>query len=583
MRAGTPALINALPIAFLRGFLGVRLMVREVRDRLSREIAAAMRRAQSAGRLPGAGLGADEIEIAPPRDKSHGDLATNAALVAAKSLRMPPRQVAEVLTGALRIAEPIARVEIAGPGFINFFLTGSWREEIIRTALAQGREYGRTPDLAGKKIQVEFVSANPVGPMNVVSARAGALGDALANLLRYAGAQVEREYYINDHGVQVTILGKSVEARCREMLGHQVEFPADGYHGDYVYDLARDFLAAADGDFWTRPEDDRIEACREYALSRILAEQRADLEAYGVVYDRWFSERSLHESGAVEKVYRALAAAGHVYESEGAVWLRTTSFGDDKDRVLLTGDGRPTYLLADIAYHLDKFARGFDPAIDIWGPDHHGHIKRMKAALAAAGADPSRLEILIAQQINLLRNGQPVKMSKRAGEFITMRELVSEVGNDAARFFFLMRSAESHLDFDLSLAVSQSNENPVYYIQYAHARVASVLRQAEAQGVDYENMELPAGALAAAEEMRLADEIGLFPEVAAEAAKLREPHRVTGYLLNLAGLFHGYYNKYRILIDDADLTAARLSLARAVQLTIGNGLRLLGVSAPDRM
>lgn len=558
----------------------MRLIVRETRDRIVQCIMEAVRKAQAAGDLPDFPVTGVALEV--PKDRAHGDLATNVALAAAKAAKTAPRRVAEAIAAAYRIAPPVARVEIAGPGFLNFFLTREWREEALRTALAEGNEYGRTPDLAGWRVQIEFVSANPVGPLNVVNARAGALGDSLARIMSFAGAQVEREYYINDHGAQVWTLGRSVEARCRELLGQEAEFPAEGYRGEYVRDLAREFLAAAPPDFWSRPEDERIETCREFALRRMLEEQRADLAAYGVRYDRWFSERELHRAGEVERVFQRLARDGHVYESEGASWLRTTAFGDDKDRVLKTADGRSTYLLADIAYHLDKFRRGYDRVIDIWGPDHHGHILRMKAAMAAAGADPGRLEILIAQQINLLRQGQPVKMSKRAGEFVTMRELLREVGNDAARFFFLMRSAESHLDFDLAVAVSQSNENPVYYIQYAHARISSLLREAAARGLAAD-APLPGGRLAAPEEMRLADMVAALPEVVGEAAVYREPHRLAGYLLDLAGVFHGYYNKCRILSDDPEETAARLFLARAIQLTLANGLRLLGVSAPDRM
>lgn len=558
-------------------------LVAESKELLRQRLREAVGRAQARGKLPELPLG--EILISPPKDRAHGDFATNLALVLAGSAKMPPARVAAAIAAEIEAVEPVARVETAGPGFINFFLSPSWREEALRRAIAQGADYGRTSVLAGRRIQVEFVSANPVGPLNVVNARAGALGDSLARVLAFAGAAVEREYYINDHGVQVALLGRSVEARCRELRGEPVEFPEEGYRGDYVYDLAREFLAEAPPGFWERPEDERVEACREFALARILASQRADLESYGIHYDRWFSERELHRRGEVERVFRGLAEAGHVYEREGAMWLRTTRFGDDKDRVLLTNDGRPTYLLADIAYHLDKLGRGFDRIIDIWGPDHHGHVIRMKAALAAAGADPERLEVLIAQQVNLLRDGQPVKMSKRAGEFVTLRELVDEVGNDAARFYFLLRSAESHLDFDLSLAVAQSNENPVYYIQYAHARVASIMRQAETRGgfAGADLLRFPPGRLLEAEEMRLADTVALLPEVVAEAAVLREPHRLTGYLMELAGIFHAYYNKHRVLTDDEGLTHARLALVRAVQIAIANGLGLLGVSAPERM
>ncbi|MGE5529124.1 MAG: arginine--tRNA ligase [Patescibacteria group bacterium] len=559
-------------------------LIRETKAKLRQDLLQALERARERGALPD--FATPGFTLEPPKDKSFGDLATNLALAAAKAAGMPPRDVARAVVDNFAPAPPVARVEIAGPGFLNLYLDQSWRRRAVAEALRLGGEYGRTADLAGRRIQIEFVSANPTGPLNVVNARAGAMGDALANLMQWAGAEVEREYYVNDHGVQVWTLGRSVEVLCRRLRGEEVEFPADGYHGEYVQDLAAEFLAGAPQGFWDKGEEERIEACRDFALARIVAGQKAALESYGVRYDRWFSEHhDLHATGAVERVFADLVRAGRTYEAEGAVWLRTTDYGDDKDRVLRTGDGRTTYLTADIAYHLDKFARGYDTVIDIWGPDHHGHIGRMKAALAAAGADPGRLEILIAQQINLLRAGEPVKMSKRAGDFVSMRELLAEVGNDAARFFFLMRSAESHLDFDLALAVARSNDNPVYYIQYAHARVASILRQAEAQGVPVETASdaCPEGFEMNAEELDLADRVALFPEVAAEAAAKREPHRLTSYLLDLAGAFHGFYNRHRVLGGEADQTAARLALARAVRIVIGNGLRLLGVNAPDKM
>ena len=559
----------------------MRLIVREIKAQIRAGLTEAIRGAQADEVLPVFDVG--EIQLSVPKESNHGDLAANIAMIAAKPAKMPPVKIAGIIKDRFRVGEPVARLEIAGPGFLNFFLTNTCREEAIREIIAQGTSYGRTEDLTPQRIQVEFISANPVGPLNVVNCRAGALGDSLAGLLAAAGAAVEREYYVNDFGVQVWTLGRSVEARCRELLGLDVEFPEEGYQGEYIYDHARAFLERAPVDFWRLGEEERIAMCREFALRRILAEQQADLADYGVHYDRWFSERSLHESGAVSGLFSALVAGGHTYEAEGAVWLKTTDFGDDKDRVIKTGDGRTTYLLADIAYHLDKLKRGFDHLIDIWGPDHHGHVIRMQAALAAAGVDPRKLEILIAQQINLLRDGQPVKMSKRAGNFITMRELLGEVGNDVARYFFLTRSAESHLDFDLDLAVAESNENPVYYIQYAHARVASILRQAAEQNIDAAGTLFPGGLLRTEEELRLADAMLAFPELLAEAAIYREPHRVTGYLLDLAGLFHGFYNKHRVLTEDASLTAARLALVKAVQITIANGLRILGLHAPEKM
>ncbi|HOL10871.1 MAG TPA: arginine--tRNA ligase [Bacillota bacterium] len=523
-----------------------------------------------------------ELMLEVPKDKNHGNFSSNLALVLAKKVGKAPRDVAQIIVANITDDQYIERLDVAGPGFINFYLKRSWLREVVDLVLAQKEQYGSNDSLLNLKIQVEFVSANPVGPMNVVNARAAALGDTLGRLFSACGAQVQREYYVNDYGVQVETLGRSVEARYRELLGETIVFPEDCYQGEYIYDLARQLIAAKNDEYLKLPESERITLFKDFAYKQILASQRQDLLDYGVNYDCWFSERSLHESGKVTEIINLLQERGLTYNAEDALWLKTTDYGDDKDRVLITADGRTTYFTADIAYHLNKFERGFDLVIDIWGPDHHGYIPRMKAAMVALGIVPERFEVLIAQQINLLKDGQPFKMSKRRGNFITMTELLEDVGNDAARWFFLMRSPESHLDFDMDLAKSQNSENPVYYVQYAHARICSIFSQAgaEAQNPDGNH---DWQAKWDHEEEELLEKVAHFPELIIEVAKEREPHRLTGYLLELAGMFHSYYNRRRIICDDPELTQARLVVARVVGYVLLHGLNLLGIAAPERM
>lgn len=523
-----------------------------------------------------------EINLEIPKDKAHGNFASNLALVLSKSAKKPPREVAQSLIDNFKANPYLDKVEIAGPGFINFYLNDCWLSEVLASILTQKDNYGNNSDLKGIKIQLEFVSANPVGPMNVVNARAAALGDTLSHLFRACGALTEKEYYVNDFGAQVYTLGRSLDARYRQLLGEDVEFPEDGYQGEYITEMARQIIETEGDSYLKFPEAKRIELFRDLGYQQILASQKQDLLNYGVKYDHWFSERSLHESGEVDKILGILTERGLTYESENAVWLRTSNFGDDKDRVLKTSDGRTTYFTADIAYHLNKFKRGFDLVIDIWGPDHHGYIPRMKAAMAALGIEPDRLEVLIAQQINLIKDGKPFKMSKRRGEFITMADLLEEVGNDAARWFFLMRSPESHLDFDMDLARSQSNENPVFYVQYAFARICSIFRQATDEQQTFHDVASLTGHWDE-EEQQLIEKASHFPDLVSEAAKRREPHRLTGYLLELATLFHSYYNKRRFISDDLALTKARLAVAKSLGYVFERGLKMLGVSAPERM
>lgn len=553
---------------------------REVQNRLKEEIRQAWAKASQEGLLPEP-TGDIEILLEIPKERVHGNFATNLAFVLAKPARRAPREIATILVDKLVDSDLVNQAEVAGPGFINFFLKQSWLNRVLVALVEAPEEYGRVDDLAGKKIQLEFVSANPVGPMNVVNARAGALGDSLARLFKFCGAEVAKEYYINDYGIQVYTLGRSIDARYRELLGQEVVFPEDGYQGEYIYDLARALIEEKGRSLLEMSEEKRIEACRDWGYKKILASQQKDLADYGIIYDQWFSERSLHEAGRVDQVVAEMKERGLLYEEEEAVWFRSTEFGDDKDRVVRTADGRTTYFVADIAYHLNKFARGFDHLINIWGPDHHGYIPRMKAAMAAFGFDPNRLEVLIAQQINLLKEGKPFKMSKRRGEFITMRDLLEEVGNDAARWYFLMRSPDSHLDFDLELAKKETAENPVFYVQYAHARISSIFRQLDGEFIP--DPEFIASVVWEDDEKEILEKVAVFPEVVSGAAREREPHRLTNYLLDLATLFHSYYNRKRFLTEEEQLTKARILLAYAVQNVVRNGLGLLGISAPEQM
>ncbi len=556
------------------------IVARKVKESLQSILKDAALKAKELGQLTFDVL--PEINLEIPKDKAHGNFASNLALVLSKAAKKSPREVAQNLTANFGPNPYLADVQIAGPGFINFHLNDLWLVEALASILKQREEYGDNSDLKEKKIQLEFVSANPVGPMNVVNARAAALGDTLSHLFKACGALTEKEYYVNDYGVQVHTLGRSIDARYRQLLGEKVEFPEDGYQGEYIYDIARRLIEAEGDAYLKLPEAKRIDTFRDLGYRQILDSQQEDLMNYGVKYDHWFSERSLHEAGAVDKILDILKERGLTFESEDAVWLRTTTFGDDKDRVLRTSDNRTTYFTADIAYHLNKFQRGFDLVIDIWGPDHHGYIPRMKAAIAALGYDPDRLEVLIAQQINLIKDGKPFKMSKRRGEFITMVDLLEDVGNDAARWFFLMRSPDSHLDFDMDLARSQSNENPVFYVQYAYARICSIFRQATAEQQGFENDE-PMLEYWDEEEKNLIEKASHFPDLLSDAAERREPHRLTGYLLELATLFHSYYNKRRFISDDLGLTKSRLAVAKGLGYVLERGLKMLGISAPERM
>ena len=551
------------------------------------------------------------------RDTRHGDFACSVAMVLAKPARSRPRDLADKLVAALPESALVEKVEIAGPGFINFYLAPAAYYELVPQAIGQGHAFGRSDLGRGRRVQVEFVSANPTGPLHVGHGRGAAYGAVVADLLAAVGFDVHREYYVNDAGRQMDILAASVWLRYLELCDEELDFPANGYKGDYVWDIAavlhrehaEDYRHPATEVFAGLPEDEprggdkelyidaviartrqllgdnRYRFVFELALNTILDDIRDDLELFGVHYDDWFSERSLTESGAVNKAIERLRHADHMYEKDGALWFRSSAFGDEKDRVVLRENGQHTYFASDIAYHMDKLERGFERVIDVWGADHHGYVPRMKAALEALGDDPSRLDVLLVQFANLYRGGEKVQMSTRSGSFVTLRQLRKEVGRDAARFFYVMRKCEQHLDFDLDLAKSQSSDNPVYYVQYAHARICSVLRQAAEKGLSMEISEgvTHLGRLVEEHEQALLKSLSRYAEVVEASALNEEPHQLTHYLREIANEFHTYYNAHQFLVDDDALRDARIKLILAVQQVLRNGLNLLGVSAPERM
>lgn len=525
------------------------------------------------------------VALEVPKDKAHGDLATNAAMQLTRIAKKNPRQIAEQIIEHMDLASAsIEGAEIAGPGFINFRLNKSYLYPVIGRVLEQGDDYGRTQDGAGKKVQIEFVSANPTGSLHLGHARGAAVGDSLCNVLDFAGYQVTREYYINDAGNQIYNMSRSIEARYLQQLGQQAEMPEDGYHGEDIIGFAKELIEEKGDSLLSMSPGDRASFFREYGLEKELDKIKRDLERFRVPFDSWFSETSLYENGEVLKALNELRDRNEVYEKEGATWLSTTKYGDDKDRVLIKNDGTYTYLTPDIAYHRDKYERGYDIIINIWGADHHGYIPRMKAAMEALGNDPDKLKVLIAQMVSLFQNGEKVKMSKRTGKAVTMEDLMDEVGVDAIRYFFTMRSMDSHLDFDMDLAISTSNENPVFYVQYAHARVCSVFRQAEEQGLTVLPLsEVNLSRLKAEHEYDLLRKIGELPDEVTTAAASYAPHRMIRYVYELASMFHSYYKAERVITEDAEQTQARLALLAAVRTVIANVLRLVGVTAPERM
>jgi arginyl-tRNA synthetase len=530
-------------------------------------------------------LGAEDLTfvLERPRDTGHGDLATNLAMVLAKSRRANPRKVAEEVLAALELPEGlVAKTEIAGPGFINFWLGDSALAASLTEIVRAGPDYGRSRADATIRANVEFVSANPTGPLHVGHGRGAALGDGIAALLEWTGHSVVREFYINDAGAQIDKLARSLWARVQQAVGRAAEVPEGGYHGEYLTEAAAALLADEGKGFADLPEAEALPICRSYALASQRREQDELLRDFGVVFQVHTSEQSLYDGGKIPIALDLLAAKGLTYEQDGALWLRTTSFGDDKDRVLRKSDGTYTYLVPDIAYHVDKFSRGFDHLIDVWGADHHGYIPRMRAVLAALGHPPDSFEVPLIQMVRVMKGGEEMKMSKRAGNFVTLRDLLTEVGVDACRYFFLMRRGDTPFAFDVDLATRQTEENPVFYVQMAHARMSGLFRVAGRAPEDVGDQADLAG-LPAPEDQELLKQLVELPEVVARAAALREPHRVTAYLETVARVAHGWYHKCRVLGEAPVVERSRLVLARAARIVLGNGLRLLGLTAPDRM
>ncbi len=525
------------------------------------------------------------IEVEVPANHDHGDYATNAALIVASQIRQNPRKIAEIIQANLIDAEKIIeKTQIAGPGFLNFFIKDDvWRKS-LRDIEKQKEKYGLIGRGGGKKVQVEFVSANPTGPLHIGHARGAVVGDVITNLLTAAGYKVSKEYYINDAGNQMNNLGKSVLLRYLELLGEKIEFPETCYRGGYIKNIAGEIIKKEGNKYLKSNEEETIRYFTSIAGQVILDEIKNDLRNFGVTFDNYFSEKELYKNNGVTKLLNSLQKKGFVYSDGETLWFKTTDFGDEKDRVVIRKNGEPTYFAADIAYHQNKFLRGYEIIIDIWGADHHGYMPRLFAGIQALGHDKNSLKIILVQLVNLLRGGVPVAMSTRSGEFVTLREVLDEVGKDAARYNFLMRRSDSHLDFDLELAKRQVSENPVYYVQYAHARICSILNMARERGISLPSYaDIETTLLNEPDEKVLIKLMARFPEIIEGAAKTLEPHRITFYLNELAGVFHSYYNKNKVLSENDMLTAARLLLVKTIGIVLCNALKILGVSAPEKM
>ncbi|MEN6637748.1 MAG: arginine--tRNA ligase [Smithella sp.] len=535
------------------------------------------------GLLPDVKLPPVEIEV--PANPDHGDYASNVAMILASQAKQNPRKIAQAICENLADSQGMfAKIQIAGPGFLNFMIKDDLWQKTLHVILDQQEQYGRLNIGQGKKVQVEFVSANPTGPLHIGHARGAVVGDVLSSLLSATGYCVSKEYYINDAGNQMNNLGRSVLYRYRELLGEKIEFPENCYHGDYIKEITSDLIQKEGDRYLTESEEETVSYFNGIAGAVILEGIKQDLKDFGVTFDCYFSEKELYKENGVGDLLNALQKQGFIYSDGETLWFKTTAYGDEKDRVVIRKNGDPTYFAADIAYHKNKFARGFDILIDIWGADHHGYMPRMWAAIQALGHDKNDLKIILVQLVNLLRAGEPVAMSTRSGEFVTLREVLDEVGPDAARYNFLMRRSDSHLDFDLEVAKKQSNENPVYYVQYAHARICSILRMARERGMPppvYEKVN--ASLLLEPEERTLIKMMARYPEMLEGAVKSLEVHRLTFYLNELAGVFHSYYNKNKVITEDAALSAARLVLVDAVRIVLSNALTILGVGAPKKM
>lgn len=555
-------------------------IIEETQSALRQGVAAACAQAMAAGTLPEAEL--PDFVIETPKDEKNGDFSTNLAMQLTRILRQNPRKIAEAIVGGIDLPGLVERVEIAGPGFINFYLVPGWLNRVLPAIQEEDADYGKSNAGGGERVQVEFVSANPTGLLHMGNARGGALGDTLAAVLNEAGYVCDKEYYINDAGNQVENLGKSVEARYFELLGRDdYQIPEDGYHGKDIIATAQRLLDEKGEALVDLPEAERRELMKNYALKEKVAGIRGSLENFGVVFDNWFSEQSLHDAGSVHEVVDILREKGYVYEKDGAQWLRATDWGEEKDEVLVRSNGTPTYFAADIAYHRDKFERGYKRLINIWGADHHGHVARLKGAMTALGYDGDAITVILMQLVRLYRGGEIVKMSKRSGKYVTLDELIEEVGKEAARFFFIMRSPDSALDFDLDLAKAESSDNPVYYVQYAHARICSILSVA---GVDTPKAaDVDLSLLTEENERVLIRKLAEWPQEVADAARELAPYHLAYYAKELANAFHSFYNSCKVLTDDAALRDARLALVDCTRITLRNVLTLLGLSAPERM
>ncbi|MHB8092535.1 MAG: arginine--tRNA ligase [Syntrophales bacterium] len=554
-----------------------------MKDKIIGLLAEAVHKAAAAGLMPD--MEASSVELEYAKDTKHGDYASNIAMIMASQARKNPREIARIIADGIVDDEGILKkVEIAGPGFLNFTIREGVWASLLADVERLGDAYGNSPVGAGKRIMVEFVSANPTGPLHIGHARGAVVGDVMANILAAAGYAVFREYYVNDAGNQMNNLGKSVFRRYQELQGRQVELVEGLYHGDYIKDIAAEIMKKDKDVHLDRDEADVVPEFTAYAAGAILEGIKEDLRLFGVSFDSYFSERELYKNEGVEKLLQSLEDKGIIYREEGTVWFKTTLFGDEKDRVVIRQNGLPTYFAADIAYHQNKFLRGFERIIDIWGADHHGYIPRMSAAVQALGYEKESLQVILVQLVNLLRDGKPVAMSTRSGEFVTLREVVDEVGRDAARYNFLMRRSDSHLDFDLEVAKKQSIENPVYYVQYAHARICSILKMAEEKGFKVPRLaEVDAALLQLPAEIELIKAITRFPGLIQGAAQALEPHRLTFYLNDLSASFHSYYNKNKVLSDDLALSGARLFLVHSLLAVLKNAFKILGVSAPEKM
>ena len=541
----------------------------------------ALEKAQQAGELELSSF--PDIVVEKPKDEKMGDFSTNIGMTLARSERKNPKTIAESVARHLKSGD-LSKVEVAGPGFINIKMSQEFFLKRLRNAVSQGENFGSSDSGQGTKVMIEFVSANPTGPLHVGHGRGAAVGDCLARIMKKAGYDLSTEYYINDVGNQMNFLGRSTWLRYRELKGEAIKFPEDHYRGDYIKDIAQKVIDQKGDEFLNKPEEECISFFRRFAKDNILKGIEKDLSEFRVNFDNWFSEESLYEDKSVEKAVDWLKGQGHIYEKDGAVWLKSSAFDDDKDRVIVKQTGERTYFCSDIAYHQNKINRGFKKLINLMGADHHGYVPRMEAVLEAMGYDKKIFKILLVQFVSLLRAGEKVSMSTRSGEFETLQEVVSEVGVDATRYFFLMRSSDTHLDFDLELAKKETPDNPVFYIQYAHARICSIFRAAEENGLIWDSSAgVDLAPINEDEEFAIIQAILAFPEIVEKSARALEVHRISHYLLDLVSRFHGYYSRHRVISDDKSLTQARLFLLDALRITIRNGFELMGISSPEKM